>query len=144
MAADVNWKTGRVSMLVWALWIALVGAFFGPTLSREPRTQSADLPHFVYKGTDRNGVKVYQVMWATLGAHPFAVRVLAPDHPSTDYPHSFLYSLPVEAGFAQSNYGNGLDQLQKLDAQNRYNATIIEPVFAIDSWYADNPVDPHD
>jgi Putative esterase len=138
----VNWKTSRTWALISALWIGLVGAFFGPTLSQEGGTPNVDSPHFVYKGTDRNGVQVYQVTWATLGAHPFAVRVLTPDHPSTEYPHSFLYALPVEAGFAQSNYGNGLDQLQKLDIENRYNATIVEPIFAIDSYYADNPVDP--
>lgn len=137
-AAEVNWKIGRTWVLVSALWIGLIGTFFGPTLSQE----GGNSPHFVYKGTDRSGVQVYQVTWATLGAHPFAVRVLTPDHPSTNYPHSFLYALPVEAGFAQSNYGNGLDQLQKLDIENRYNATIIEPIFAIDSYYADNPVDP--
>jgi hypothetical protein len=141
-ATEVNWKTFRISMLLSALWIGLIGAFFGPTLSQEGGTPNVDSPHFLYKGTDSNGVRVYQVMWGALGAHPFAVRVLTPDHPSTDYPHSFLYALPVEPGFAQSNYGNGLDQLQKLDVENRYNATIIEPIFAIDSWYADNPVDP--
>ncbi len=30
-----------------------------------------------------------------------------------------------------------------LDAQNKYNLTIIEPSFAIDPWYADNPSDPN-
>ena len=37
------------------------------------------------------------VTWDTLGSQPFAVRVLAPDHPSTDYEHNFLFALPVEA-----------------------------------------------
>ena len=59
-------------------------------------------PHFVYQGVDGNGVQLYAVTWDTLGSHPFAVRVLAPDHPSTNYEHSFLYALPVEAGLAQS------------------------------------------
>jgi len=138
----VNWKTFRIWMLLSALSIVLNGAFFGPTASRERVTPRVNSPRFVYKGTDRNGVQVYQVNWGALGAHPFAVRVLTPDHPSTDYPHSFLYALPVEAGFAQSAYGSGLDQMEKLDVENRYNATIIEPIFPIDPWYADNPVDP--
>jgi hypothetical protein len=129
-------------MLLSALLIAVTGAFFGPTASQESGTSNINSPHFVYKGTDSNGVRVYQVTWGALGAHPFAVRVLTPDHPSIDYPHSFLYALPVEPGLAQSTYGSGLDQLQKLDVQNRYNATIIEPIFPIDPWYADNPVDP--
>ena len=102
----------------------------------------ASSPHFVYEGVDSNGVQLYDVTWDTLGSHPFAVRVLAPDHPSTKYPHSFLFALPVEAGLAQSTYGSGLDQLRQLDAQNQYNATIVEPIFPIDSWYADNPLNP--
>jgi S-formylglutathione hydrolase FrmB len=76
-----------------------------------------------------------------VGNYPFAVRVLAPQHPSTNYPHSFLYDLPVEAGLAQSNFGSGLNELQNLDVEDQYNATIIEPIFPIDSWYADNPND---
>ena len=99
-------------------------------------------PQFVYQGTDATGAQVYDVTWSNSGLQPFAVRVLTPQHPSTDYPHSFLYDLPVEAGLAQSTYGSGLDELQKLDVEDQYNATIIEPIFPINSWYADNPNDP--
>ena len=99
-------------------------------------------PQFVYQGTDAAGAQVYDVTWNNSGLQPFAVRVLTPQHPSTNYPHSFLYDLPVEPGLAQSTYGSGLDELQKLDVEDQYNATIIEPIFPIDSWYADNPNDP--
>jgi chemotaxis methyl-accepting protein methylase len=98
-------------------------------------------PHFVYQGVDGNDVQLYVVMWDTPGLQPFAVRVLPPHHPSINYPHSFLFDLPVEPGLAQSTYGNGLNELQRLGVQNQYNATIVEPIFAIDSWYADNPSD---
>ena len=98
-------------------------------------------PHFVYQGVDGNGVQLYSVTWDTLGSHPFAVRVLAPEHPSTDYEHNFLFALPVEAGLAQSTYGSGLDELRLLDVQDQYNATIIEPIFPIDSWYANSNTD---
>ena len=98
-------------------------------------------PHFVYQGVDGNGVQLYSVTWDTLGSHPFAVRVLAPEHPSTDYGHNFLFALPVEAGLAQSTYGSGLDELRLLDVQDQYNATIIEPIFPIDSWYANSNTD---
>jgi hypothetical protein len=100
-----------------------------------------DTPQFTYQSTDANGVQLYDVTWGTMGAHPFAVRVLAPDNPSANYAHSFLYALPVDAGLAQSTYGSGLDELQLLGLQNQYNATIIEPIFPIDSWYADSSVD---
>jgi Putative esterase len=144
MAAAGNRKTGRVRILISAIGIVLVSALFGPTASPGPEggTANVNSPRFVYKGTDGNGVQVYLVTWGALGRHPFAVRVLAPDHPSIDYPHSFLYALPVESGFAQSSWGNGLDELQKLGVHNIYNATIIEPIFAVSPWYADNPVDP--
>ena len=35
----------------------------------------------------------------------------------------------------------GLATLEALDAQDQYNLTIIEPSFAIDSWYANDPGD---
>jgi hypothetical protein len=98
-------------------------------------------PQFVYQGTDSSGAEVYDITNAS-GSGPFAVRVLTPQHPSTAYPHSFLYDLPVEPGLAQSTWGSGLNELAKLDVQDQYNSTIIEPIFPMDSWYADNPNDP--
>jgi hypothetical protein len=98
-------------------------------------------PQFVYEGLDAEGAQLYSVTWDVLGSHPFEVRVLAPTDPSTDYAHNFLFALPVEGGLDQSTFGSGLDELQKLDVQDQYNATIIEPIFPIDSWYADNPTD---
>ncbi len=98
-------------------------------------------PQFVYQGTDSSGAQVYDITNAS-GLQPFAVRVLTPQRPSTNYQHSFLYDLQVEPGLAQSTYGSGLDELEKLDVEDQYNATIIEPIFPIDSWYADNPNDP--
>ena len=89
----------------------------------------------------RAGAQVYNIMWGNSGLQPFAVRVLTPAHPSTAYPHSFLYDLPVEAGIAQSLWGSGLDELQNLDVEDQYNATVIEPIFPINPWYADSPTD---
>jgi hypothetical protein len=93
-----------------------------------------------YQGVDGKGVQLYVVTWDTPGLQPFAVRVLAPDRPSTNYQHSFVFDLPVEPN-TQSTYGNGLNELQRLGVQNKYNATIVEPIFPIDSWYADHPFD---
>jgi Tryptophan-rich Synechocystis species C-terminal domain/Putative esterase len=102
---------------------------------------SGDSPQFVYQGTDSSGAQVYDVTWSDSGLQPFAVRVLTPTDPSTDYPHSFLYDLPVEPGLAQSTYGSGLNELENLGVENQYNATIIEPIFPIYSWYADSSTD---
>jgi hypothetical protein len=93
-----------------------------------------------YQGVDRDGVQLYVVTWDTPGLQPCAVRVLAPDRPSTNHQHSFLFDLPVEPN-DQPTYGNGLDELRRLDVQNKYNATIVQPIFPIDPWYADHPFD---
>src|SRR5262249_55007776 len=67
------------------------------------------------------------------------VRVLSPTHPAAGVAHNFLYLLPVEAGLG-TIYGDGMATLGALDAQDNYNLTIIEPSFAIEPWYANNPV----
>ena len=56
--------------------------------------------------------------------------------------HNFLIVLPVEPGLG-TTYGDGLGTLQALDAQDKYNLTIIEPSFEIDPWYANNPTYPN-
>ena len=93
-----------------------------------------------YQSTDANGVESYQVTSANNGPGPQAMRVLRPTNPAPGVPHSFLYVLPVEAGLGNT-FGDGLETLRALDAQDQYNLTIIEPTFGIDPWYADNPVD---
>jgi hypothetical protein len=70
------------------------------------------------------------------------VRVLSPAHPAAGAVHNFLIVLPVEAGLG-SQFGDGLATLQSFDAQDKYNLTIIEPAFATDPWYANNPDDPN-
>jgi cytochrome c2 len=102
---------------------------------------ASDQPLFAYQGTDANGAQVYDVTWNDQGNHPFAVRVLAPTDPSSNYAHSFLYALPVESGLTGQSLGDGLDELESLDVENQYNTTIIEPIFPMYSWYADNPTD---
>src|SRR5205085_10583264 len=103
---------------------------------------TSELPRqFTDQGKDTNGVELYNVSWYTSGLQPFAVRVLSPDNPSVAHEHSFIYVMPVEAGLSQATYGDGLDVLRQLNAQNNYNATIIEPIFPITPWYANNPHD---
>ena len=102
---------------------------------------ASDQPLFAYQGTDANGAQVYDVTWNDQGSHPFAVRVLVPENPSSDYAHSFLYALPVESGLTGQSLGDGLDELESLDVEDQYNTTIIEPIFPMYSWYADNPTD---
>jgi hypothetical protein len=94
-----------------------------------------------YQSTDAQGVNSYDVLSDNDGYGPQTVRVLAPTHPAAGVAHNFLIVLPVLSG-EQNTFGDGLVTLEGLDAQDTYNLTIIEPTFAIDPWYADNPNDP--
>ena len=94
-----------------------------------------------YASTDSTGIKSYDVISANNGDGPQTLRVLTPTNPAAGVAHNFLIVLPVEAGLGNT-YGDGLATLQSLNAQNKYNLTIVEPTFAIDSWYANNPNDP--
>ena len=91
-----------------------------------------------YLSTDANGVVSYDFTSADDGDGTHILRVLAPTHPKPGIPYNFLYVLPVEPALG-TRWGDGLEVLRKLDAQNDYNLTIIEPSFAKDPWYADNP-----
>jgi S-formylglutathione hydrolase FrmB len=102
----------------------------------------AGTPRFqvVYQGTNASGVATYAVTSSDNGYGTQVLRVLAPSKPDPGVPHNFLYVLPVDAG-TTSPYGDGLETLRALDAQDRYNLTIVEPSFEFSPWYADNPND---
>ena len=80
----------------------------------------------------------YDVISDNNGYGAQAMRVLQPTHPAAGVAHNFLYVLPVEAGLGNS-FGDGLADLQALDAEDQYNVTIIEPTFYIQPWYANDP-----
>jgi hypothetical protein len=96
-----------------------------------------------YLSTDSGGVATYDVISARDGSGPQPLRVLQPAHPAPGVAHNFLFVLPVEAGQG-AVFGDGMQTLEAADAQDRYNLTIIEPSFAIQPWYADNPLNPHE
>jgi hypothetical protein len=93
-----------------------------------------------YLSTDSGGVESYDVVSASDGDGPQVLRVLRPANPAAGVKHNFLFVLPVEPGTGTS-YGDGIATMEAANAQNQYNLTIIEPSFAIDPWYADNPDD---
>jgi hypothetical protein len=94
--------------------------------------------HVRYVSTDAHGVRSYQVFSPDNGPGIQVMRVLVPTHPAPGVPHNFLYVLPVQPQLGNV-YNDGLDTVRRLDGQDRYNLTIIEPTFATDPWYADNP-----
>ena len=91
-----------------------------------------------YVRASANGIKWYQVISPDIGPEPQVLRVLAPTNPAPGVSHNFLYVLPVQPGLGRT-FKDGLQALRKLNAQNRYNLTIVAPSFAIDPWYANNP-----
>jgi Putative esterase len=96
---------------------------------------------FSYLSTDFLGIATYRVTSRGNGYGPQTLRVLTPADPASGIPHNFLIVLPVEAGLG-STFGDGLATLRALDAQDKYNLTIVEPTFAIDPWYANDPKNP--
>ena len=65
------------------------------------------------------------------------IRVLKPTDPAPGVAHNFLFTLPVAAGVDDQTFGDGLDTVAALNAENTYNLTVIEPSFSKDPWYAD-------
>jgi hypothetical protein len=94
-----------------------------------------------YAGTDSNGVASYDFTSSDDGYGTHVLRVLAPTNPAPGVPHNFLYVLPTESE-GQTAYGDGIETLRRLDAQDKYDLTIVEPSFPTEPWYADNPKDP--
>jgi hypothetical protein len=94
-----------------------------------------------YQGTDATGVASYSFTSPDDGYGTQTLRVLAPTDPAPGVPHNFLFVLPVEPGLG-TVFGDGLETLQSLDAQDKYNLTIVEPTFTDDPWYADSTTDP--
>ena len=94
-----------------------------------------------YLSTDANGIASYDIISANDSGGPHVLRVLKPTNPTAGVPHNFLFVLPVEPELGNS-FGDGLQTMRGLNAQNKYNLTIVEPSFGIDPWYADSPADP--
>ena len=113
-----------------------VDSWSGGNAAPPPRFQAT------YMSTDSNGIQSYQVLSSDNGYGPQELRILKPTNPAPGVPHNFLFVLPVEMGLG-TTYGDGLQTLLGLNAQNQYNLTIIEPTFGTDPWYADNPSDPN-
>lgn len=95
-----------------------------------------------YLSTDGNGVETYDELSPMNNHGPQLIKVLRPSNPTPGVPHNIIYTLPVTAG-TDTGFGDGLATLQALNAQNQYNLTIVEPLFGVEPWYADNSNDPY-
>jgi hypothetical protein len=126
---DASWATGAPGIL--ASGTAAASNWSGGTAGFE-----AD-----YLSTNAAGVESYNMISADDGYGPQILRVLRPTDPARGVAHNFLFVLPVEAGLGTS-YGDGMATVEAANAQNEYNLTVIEPSFAIEPWYANNPNNP--
>ena len=90
-----------------------------------------------YASTDASGVETYGMSTPYNGPGVQSLRILPPTHPASGMKHNFLFVLPVEAGLG-TTYGDGLETVARLNAQNRFNLTVVEPTFAVDPWYAND------
>lgn len=129
-ASDSSLSGGAPGIMIYGTGAA--GSWSG---GHVPRTIGF---HVHYVKTDADGVKWYQVNSADNGPGPQVLRVLTPTHPAPGVQHNFLYVLPVQPRLSNA-FNDGLETLRRLDAQDKYNLTIIEPTFGIDPWYANNP-----
>ncbi len=105
-------------------------------------TQTAGGLSVQYQSTDANNIEYFSYTSPNDGDGTQTLRVLVPTHPAAGVAHNFLYVLPVEPGVG-STFGDGMQTMLALDAQDKYDLTIIEPSFSIDPWYANNPNDPN-
>ena len=103
-------------------------------------TQTAGGLSVQYQSTDANNIEYFSYTSSNDGDGTQTLRVLVPTHPAAGVAHNFLYVLPVEPGVG-STFGDGMQTMLALDAQDQYDLTIIEPSFSIDPWYANNPND---
>jgi Putative esterase len=122
-------RSGRAAKPVTVAWTVRPAAGGSPQINVQ------------YLGTDPSGVAFYNETSPDDGDTAQILRVLQPTDPAPGVPHNFLYVLPVEPGTG-TWYGDGIETLRELNAQNTYNLTIVEPSFPIEPWYANNPINP--
>lgn len=69
------------------------------------------------------------------------IRVLMPKPADREKRYPAVYVLPVEPK-NQSRYGDGLEEIRRLDLHNKHQAIFAAPTFSALPWYADHPDDP--
>lgn len=74
-------------------------------------------------------------------AYANALRILQPDRLESVANPRLLYVLPVNPDVS-ARWGDGLDEVMRLDLHNRYGIVAVAPAFSDWPWYADHPGDP--
>ncbi|MEX1087834.1 MAG: alpha/beta hydrolase-fold protein [Phycisphaeraceae bacterium] len=87
------------------------------------------------------GVDVFKVDCPYLGKTS-TVEVLLPDKLEEGKKYRTLYVLPVEGGIG-GQFGDGLAEVRKADAHNRYGLICVTMSFGSVPWYGAHATDPH-
>ncbi len=119
------------TVLIIGLALAMLGA------------QEADPPAKIEGPTDNTtkGVKVFSVVSSYLGSAS-TVEVLLPDKLESGRTYRTLYVLPVEGGIG-GQYGDGLAEVRKANAHNRYGLICVTMSFDSVPWYGAHATDPN-
>jgi S-formylglutathione hydrolase FrmB len=117
--------------------MAAIGAMLLALLAGRDELTTGELD----AGHDENGIVVH-VVASACQAGKTEIRVLLPDNREPDRRYPVVYVLPVEVG-RESKYGDGLQEVQRRDLQNRFQTIFVAPTFAALPWYADHPDDSH-
>ncbi len=89
---------------------------------------------------DEHGFLVHEVR-SSYQAGTTLIRVLQPDVLLNEQKYPVVFLLPVEAG-TENRYGDGLNEIKKLDLQNKLKVVFVAPTFSHLPWYADHPTNP--
>ncbi len=69
------------------------------------------------------------------------MRVLVPDKVPAGQKLRVVYVLPVEPK-GKHSYGDGIEEVRKLDLHNKYGVIFVAPSFAQVPWFGDHATDP--
>jgi S-formylglutathione hydrolase FrmB len=134
---------GKVSnpmgWVVSALLATFISSAGGATTPPDANAVSADVTVSAAR-RDGRGFWVHKVV-SPYQAGSTQIRVLLREPVEGHGRYPVVYVLPVEAQ-NESQYGDGLREVQANDLQNRYHAIFVAPTFSQLPWYADHPSDP--
>ncbi|MEX2607246.1 MAG: alpha/beta hydrolase-fold protein [Kiritimatiellia bacterium] len=91
--------------------------------------------------TVQDGIHVFTPSSPFLG-EDCDVRVLLPDPLEPGKRYRTLYVLPVVGVKGRGEFGDGLEELRKADAHNRWGLIVVAPSFDSVPWYGSHATDP--
>ncbi len=131
-------QNSYVVTLLALLCATLAPAIQGADMNKVKMDESATV-----KGPEKDAVKGVEryIVTSQFQVGPNAIEVLLPDKFDPAKKYSVLYVLPVETGIG-GYFGDGLMEMKKLDAHNKYNLILVAPAFDTVPWFGANATNP--